>query len=112
MQRIGSLADFEQAVAHEGLTVIKFYTDWCPDCHRVAAAYEEYARDHRDQALFADVNAEEVPEAAERYDVRGIPTLLVFRNGALVDRLYSRDCKTPQQMVAFLDKTLNSNVNS
>lgn len=112
MERIRDVKAFDQALAHSGTTVVKFYTDWCPDCHRVANAYEAYAEEHGEEALFADVNAEEVIEAAERFAIRGIPTLLVFRNGNLVQRLNSRDCKTVKQMVDFLDGALRSGVRS
>lgn len=110
MERIRDVQAFDQALAHPGTTVVKFYTDWCPDCHRVAKAYESYAEEQQERALFVDVNAEEVPEAAERFAIRGIPTILVFRSGELVERLNSRDCKTAKQMVDFLDSALSSEV--
>lgn len=112
MERVRDVAALDRALANPGTTVVKFYTDWCPDCHRVAKAYEAYAEEHQERAHFVDINAEEVPEAAERFGIRGIPTLLVFRNGDLVERLNSRDCKSVKQMVDFLDGALRSQVRS
>lgn len=110
MLQIADGKAFNELLAKPGTVVVKFYTDWCPDCHRVAQAYRMYAEEHQSRAAFADVNAEVVVEAAQRFDIRGIPTLLVFQDGKLVERLNSRDCKTVKQMVDFLDGALRSEV--
>lgn len=81
--------------------VIEFYADWCADCRRLRPAYAEFPHEFPDLA-FAEVNAEASPDVARCFDVRGIPTLLVFRDGTLVDRLYSRDAKTVPQVREFV----------
>jgi thiol-disulfide isomerase/thioredoxin len=106
MLKITSEDQFDQLLAGNPVVVVEFYTTWCPDCHRVEKAYAEYAEAHKEQAVFANLNAEEVRPIAERFDVRGIPSFLVFRNGELVERLYSRDAKTVKQVTDFLDKAL------
>ncbi|MFO7171872.1 MAG: thioredoxin family protein [Bacillota bacterium] len=106
MERIASAQEFDQFVARHPRAVVKFYTTWCPDCRRIEGTYAEYAEANAHRAAFAEVNAEEVPDLAQRFDVRGIPTFLVFEQGRLAARLYSRDAKTPQQVLDFLNGAL------
>lgn len=106
MERITTTQQFDELLARSGRTIVKFYTTWCPDCHRIDKAWEEYAESHKEQANFADLNCEEVREVADRYDVKGIPSFLVYEQGQLVDRLYSRDAKTVKQVTDFADKAL------
>lgn len=100
--------NFEGALQESGETlIVKFYANWCPDCRRIEGAYEEFPT--RFSSLsFAEVFTEESPELAERFDVKGIPTFLVFRNGDLVDRLYSRDAKTVKQVEEFVAKQVQA----
>jgi thioredoxin-like negative regulator of GroEL len=106
MERITSARQFDELLAGRPHLIVEFYTDWCPDCRRVEQAYAGFAEAHQDQATFATLNAEAVPEVAQRYDVRGIPSFLVFREGVPVSRLYSRDAKTVRQVLDFLEQAL------
>jgi thioredoxin-like negative regulator of GroEL len=106
MEKITSAQQFDQLIAHEGKVIVKFYTDWCPDCHRIDKGFAEYAAANQSRAVFAEINADQVQEVAERFDVRGIPSFLVFEKGELVDRLYSRDAKSVKQVTDFVDKVL------
>lgn len=95
-------ATFEEALRDApGLLIVKFYANWCPDCRRVEAAYRQFPE--RFPGLsFAELNTDENPATAGLYEVRGIPSFLVFEGGRLVDRLYSRDAKTVAQVEAFV----------
>lgn len=90
-----------------GTVIVKFYADWCPDCTRIEAAWAEFPQ-RFPQVQFADLNTDESPQTAAQYDVRGIPSFLVFRGGQLVDRLYSRDAKTVQQVEEFVTSHAHS----
>ncbi|MCY0887892.1 MAG: thioredoxin family protein [Alicyclobacillaceae bacterium] len=87
----------------KGRTVVECYTTWCPDCRRVEPYFPEWEKRYGDKFELARMNCEEVPEIAERYEVRGIPTFLAFENGELVTRLFSRDAKSKAQVETFLD---------
>lgn len=106
MEKITSAQRFDELLKESSLAIVKLETTWCPDCRRVEKGYAEYAETNKQRATFAELDADQVREVAERFDVRGIPTFLVFRDGELVDRLYSRDAKTVQQVVNFADKAL------
>ncbi|MGE5591996.1 MAG: thioredoxin family protein [Bacillota bacterium] len=95
---------FEPALREAlGLLIVKFYANWCPDCRRVETAYRQFPERFPGVA-FAELNTDENPQTASRYEVRGIPSFLVFQDGRLVDRLYSRDAKTVAQVEAFVSR--------
>ncbi len=91
---------FDEVVRENRNLIVKFAADWCPDCRRIEKAYASFPE--RFDVAFAEVDTIQNVDLAERFDVKGIPTLLVFRDGEMVDRLYSRDAKTVQQVEEFV----------
>lgn len=106
MVQIRSAAQFDSLLAGTSRVVVKVYADWCVDCRRIAKAYADVATGAGERAAFAELNADEVAEIAQRFDVRGIPAILVFQHGQPVKRLFSRDAKTAQQVGAFIEAAL------
>jgi thioredoxin 1 len=74
---------FEATVKRPGLTVIDFWADWCGPCRAMAPQFKRAAT-LRPQYSFAKVDVDAEPELAERYGIRSIPTLIVFRDGEAV----------------------------
>jgi thioredoxin 2 len=66
--------------------VMDVYADWCGPCKTMAPVLDEFARDRAGELLVAKLDADRNPSAAQRFGVRGIPTLIVFRNGREVAR--------------------------
>ncbi|MBX6350971.1 MAG: thioredoxin family protein [Clostridia bacterium] len=83
--------------------VVAFHAPWCTDCRRIEPTLKALPERHPN-LTFADVDTEEAMEVAARFDIRGIPTLLVFEGGRLVDRLYSREAKWPNEVEAFVEQ--------
>ena len=80
-------ATFKETVREHPLVVVDCWASWCGPCHMVAPVVEEMARDYAGKILFGKLNVDENPEVAMEYQVMSIPTLLVFKNGQLVDRI-------------------------
>lgn len=79
---------FDHALAeHRGPVLVDFYADWCAPCHAIAPTLEELAREHVGRLTVAKVNIDEQPGLAARFKVQSIPTLLLFQNGTVVDRV-------------------------
>lgn len=80
-------ADFDQHVGRNDLPlVVDFWAPWCGPCRMMAPHYEEAARRLQMRARFAKVNSDEEPSLSARFGIRGIPTLIAFRNGEEVAR--------------------------
>jgi thioredoxin 1 len=63
--------------------VVDFWAEWCGPCHQIAPALEEIADELDGRVIVAKVNIDEHPEWAGRYNVRSIPTMMLFRNGEI-----------------------------
>ena len=67
--------------------VVDFWAEWCGPCHAIAPAVAQLATEYDGRALIAKVNADEYPEILMNYGIMGIPTLLYFKGGEVVDRV-------------------------
>ena len=67
--------------------VVDFYADWCPPCRMMTPAVEQLAAELAGKVKIGKLNVDDNQELAIRYGVMGIPTLGLFRDGKLVDRL-------------------------
>jgi thioredoxin 2 len=79
---------FEATVLRAGTPVlVDCWADWCGPCHMLAPTIDALARDYAGRVLVGKLDVDANPETAGRFDIRGIPALLLFRGGQLVDRL-------------------------
>lgn len=73
--------NFEKEVSgFDGPKMVAFYAAWCPHCHHMVSLFEELARRYEGKANLFVVDVEQSPKAVARYSVRGVPTLLFFRD--------------------------------
>lgn len=80
-------ASFDRHVSRSDLpVVVDFWAPWCGPCRTMAPHYAEAARRLRHKARFAKVNSDDEPQLSSRFGIRGIPTLIAFRNGREVAR--------------------------
>ena len=78
---------FKGAVQTSPALVVDFWAVWCYPCRMVEPIVEELASEYKGKVAFGKLNVDENPATAEAFDVMAIPTLLVFRDGKLVDRI-------------------------
>lgn len=75
-------SDLDELIRTAGVpVVIDFYADWCAPCHATAPALDELAGHHAGRILVVKLDTDRYPDAARRFGIRGIPTLVAFHQG-------------------------------
>jgi thioredoxin 1 len=78
--------NFESEVLKsDGPVVVDFWAEWCGPCKALSPVIEEVAGEMGDKVKIVKINIDESPNTPTQYGVRGIPTLMVFREGQVVD---------------------------
>lgn len=85
-----------QLVGKYPFVVVDCWAEWCAPCRMISPILEAMSRDYRGRIVFGKLNIDDNPATAREYTVMSIPTLLVFKNGALVDRIVGA---APRQMI-------------
>jgi thioredoxin 1 len=78
---------FDKVVKENRYVVVDFWAEWCRPCHAIAPTIEELARKYAGKVVFAKINSDENQRKFQEYGVMGIPTLLFFKDGKLVDQV-------------------------
>ena len=65
----------------EGAILVDFWAEWCGPCKQIAPALEELSQEFGGRVTIAKVNIDDNPQTPGKYGVRGIPTLMIFKNG-------------------------------
>lgn len=98
----GFEADVLQA---SGLVLVDFWAEWCGPCKMIAPVLDDIATEYDGKVTVGKLNIDENSATPPKYGVRGIPTLLLFKDGEMVDTKVGALSKT--QLKEFLDKHLS-----
>ena len=83
-----STDDFKSEVVESDTPVlVDFWAEWCGPCRVIAPVVEELASDYEGKVKFGKVNVDDHNQVASEYGVRSIPTLLIFKDGAVVNQI-------------------------
>ena len=78
---------FDDEIVASVPVLVDFWAPWCGPCRMVSPVVERVGREQAGALKVVKLNVDEAPEISERYGIRGIPLLMIFRGGAEVDRL-------------------------
>jgi thioredoxin 1 len=99
--------DFEKEVLKSSIPVIvDFWADWCGPCKMIAPIVEELANDYADKVKVCKLNVDENQSLASKYGIRSIPSLLIFKDGIVVNQIIGAVPKT--EMAKRLDLGLKA----
>ena len=79
-------ANYEEIINSEKPVLVDFWAEWCGPCRMIGPVVEELAADYDGKAVIGKVNVDENPNVSAKFGIRSIPTLLVFKNGEIVDK--------------------------
>ncbi|KPK60948.1 MAG: thioredoxin [Gemmatimonas sp. SG8_38_2] len=75
-------SDFFQVISKSDVPVmVDFYADWCAPCKIMAPVLDDFAHSHTGRVLVAKLDTDANPQTSQQYEIRGIPTLIVFKDG-------------------------------
>ncbi len=84
--------------------LVDFWAEWCGPCKMIAPVLEEVAKSHVGKVKIAKVDVDDNREIAAKYGIRGIPTLMIFKNGELAAQKVGALSKA--QLTAFVDSNV------
>jgi thioredoxin 1 len=87
MAQILNSDNFTKEIEKNEVTVVDFFATWCGPCKMLAPVFEELGNEMKEKANFFKVDIDKSLEIAQQYGINTVPTMLIFKNGKVVDKL-------------------------
>ena len=98
-------ASFEQDVINSNKTVlVDFWAEWCGPCKSIGPILDEIANEYDGKIVIAKMNVDDNTQTPPKYGIRGIPSLLIFKDGSVVDTKMGALSKA--ELSAFIDSNI------
>jgi len=98
-------SSFEEEVLKSDMPVIvDYWAEWCGPCKAIAPVLEEIAGEYQGKLIVAKMDVDDNQQTPQKYVVRGIPTLMIFKDGDVVGTKVGQLSKS--QLTAFIDSTI------
>jgi thioredoxin 1 len=94
----------EEVLKADGPVLVDYWAEWCGPCKAIAPVLDEVAKEYSGKLKVAKVNVDENQEIPRKYGIRGIPTLMLFKNGNVEAQKVGSLSKS--QLTAFLDSNI------
>lgn len=91
-------SDFDNGVS-QGLTLVDFWAEWCAPCKALAPAIDQLAEEYGDRLRVAKVDIDSNPNIPTKFGIRGIPTVMLFKDGEQVDIFVGNSPQKVREMV-------------
>ena len=75
----------EEVLKEEKLVLVDFWASWCGPCQMLAPVLSQFAEEHKDKLKVGKVNVDEQRDLAIKYNITSIPTLILFKNGEIIN---------------------------
>ena len=98
-------SNFDEEIKNSKLPIlVDFWAEWCGPCKQIGPILEEIAEEKKDKIKILKLNVDENPQTPQKFGVRGIPTLMLFKDGNLID---TKVGSLPKNMLeSWLDSNL------
>ena len=94
----------DEVMKAEGPVLVDYWADWCGPCKMIAPILDEIAEEYKDKVKIAKLNIDENPGTPPKYGIRGIPTLMLFKDGNVEATKVGAVSKS--QLTAFIDSNV------
>jgi thioredoxin 1 len=103
MAHVLTSADFDSTIA-SGVTLVDFYADWCGPCQVLIPVIDEMAKTYEGRANICKLDVDASGDIAQKFGIMSIPTLLVFKEGQLVEKMVG--LQSQAELVGMVEKHL------